>query len=156
MRQPDAKKHFQTLKGENPGGLSYKELSVGSNRREHMLPRYGLDTANAAAVESARGGKPAGAPSIRPVKGSGSFQFETTWQIEVSKKSDEGRKFTETRSSYKPPPEGYKTAASKVEPNTSQIQGLGLDQGDYRTTNNVEYVDFPLPLFPSLPPSRFR
>ena len=70
MRQPDAKKHFQTLKGENPGGLSYQELSVGSNFRENMLPRYAMDTADAAsAYEKALGGKPAGAPSIRPVKG---------------------------------------------------------------------------------------
>ena len=55
-------------------------------------------------------------------------------------KDDKSRSMTETRSSYQPPPEeGYKTAASKVEPNTSQIESLGLDQGDYRTTNNAAY-----------------
>ena len=43
MRQPDAKKHFQTLQGENPGGLSYEELSVGSNFRENMVPRYAIE-----------------------------------------------------------------------------------------------------------------
>ncbi|QDZ18156.1 hypothetical protein HOP50_01g06590 [Chloropicon primus] len=142
MRQPDAKKHFQTLKGENPGGLSYKELSVGSNLRENMFPRYAADTADANQFERARSDKPAGAPSIRTVKGSGSFQFETTWHIEMGNGSDQNansRSLTETRYSYKPPPEGYKTAASKVEPNTSQIESLGLDQGDYRTTNNVDF-----------------
>ena len=46
MRQPDAKKHFQTLKGENPGGLSYEQLSVGSNCRNQMWPRYAIDSAN--------------------------------------------------------------------------------------------------------------
>lgn len=49
------------------------------------------------------------------------------------------RSVTETRSSYQPPPEGYKTAASKVEPNTSQIESLGVDKGDYKTTNNMKY-----------------
>lgn len=139
MRQPDAKKHFQTLKGEKPGGLSYKELSVGSNRRENMIPRYAVDTADAGQFERARCEKPAGAPSIRPVKGSGSFQFETTWHIEMSDDNEKSRSMTETRVSYKPPPEGYKTTANKVEPNTSQIESLGLDQGDYRTTNNVDF-----------------
>lgn len=138
MRQPDAKKHFPTLKGENPGGLSYEELSVGSNFRENMLPRYALDAPDASTIDT-RGDKPAGAPSIRRVKGSGSFQLETTWHIEMSNEDGKDRSLTETRSSYKPPPEGYKTTASKVEPNTSQIESLGLDQGDYRTTNNVEY-----------------
>jgi len=140
MRQPDAKKHFQTLQGENPGGLSYEELSVGSNLRESMLPRYAVDAADVGQFESARNDKPAGAPSIRPVKGSGSFQFDTTWQLEMSSDNDEkNRSLTETRFSYKAPPEGFKTRASKVEQNTSQIESLGLDQGDYRTTNNVNY-----------------
>ena len=137
MRQPDAKKHFQTLKGENPGGLSYKELSVGSNFRENMLPRYAMDPqANPELAEKARTDKPAGAPSIRVVKGSGNFQLETTWQIEMDSNIE---KETETKSSYKPPPQGYKTTASKVEPNTSQIESLGVDQGDYKTTNNMKY-----------------
>ena len=70
MRQPDAKKHFQTLQGENPGGLSYEELSVGSNFRENMLPRYGRDMADSDKnFEQARNDKPAGVASIRSAKG---------------------------------------------------------------------------------------
>ena len=107
MRRPDPRKHFPTLKGENPGGLSFEQLSVGSNKRNQMAPRYATDVASDFKVSllqiinierctlvilipsKTSEVSAAGAPSLRPVKGSGSFQFETSWHIEMEKGDSE-------------------------------------------------------------------
>lgn len=139
MRQPDAKKHFQTLKGENPGGKSYEELSVGSNFRKEMLPRYALDGATEDIRSEAQNAKSAGAPSIRPMKGSGHFQYETEWRIEMAPDDSFSTRTTETRANFKSPPSDFKKVVTRIQPNVSQLESLGVDQGDYRTTKAISY-----------------